>query len=168
MFWSRVDCRTSKEQSFMSLVFVHTETVKHSLINTHIPYAHFILVLFIATPLSLTFCKKKKKTQLLLYTLPLCRFESKGNMRWQNSEMEMLRFSRRWKWVSSHLFLNKAFPSGARRWYIKKNYKDTRYLELHKNGFWSISSLLPNILLIDVTLLCWFRSYCTEKKECWE
>ena len=29
----------------------------------------------------------------------------------------------------------------------------------------SISSLLPNILLIDVTLLCWFRTCCTEKTK---
>lgn len=56
MFGSREDCRTSKKQSFMSL-FRNAEAVKHSLINTHIPYTHFILVLFIATPLSRTFCK---------------------------------------------------------------------------------------------------------------
>lgn len=42
---------------------------------------------------------------------------------------------------------------------MKKNYKDIRYLEFQKNGLWSISSLLPNILPIDITLRCWLRLY---------
>lgn len=42
---------------------------------------------------------------------------------------------------------------------MKKNYKDIRYLELQKNGWWSVSSLLPNILPIDITLRCWLRLY---------
>ena len=52
-------------------------------------------------------------------------------------------------------FLNKAFHS----WRPMDIWSYTRMV------YASISSLLPNILLIDVTLLCWFRTCCTEKTK---
>lgn len=108
MFWSCVDCRTSKEQSFMSLFFVHTETVKHSLINTHLPRAHFILVLFIATPLSLNILQIN--CYYILYHCVDLKLNGKNEV------------AKLWKWKcyvlvfaegGTHLicFLNKAFHS---------------------------------------------------------
>ena len=52
-------------------------------------------------------------------------------------------------------FLNKAFHS----WRPMDIWSYTRMV------YASISSLLPNILLIDVTLLCWFRTCCTENTK---